>query len=620
MHSRYSRTFVRSSLILFLIGPCLSLAMGPQSSQDPSRRHPTRPKPRKTPIVYTIAGSDSGGGAGIQADLHAIHAFSCHGCTAITCLTAQNSVAVTSVHAPPADFLREQLAALVADLPPAAIKIGMLGSTELVRTVGSFLQQQQQSPVERQQQRAPAVVLDPVMISTSGHRLITQEAQHAMVAHLFDRVDVITPNKYEAEALLSGRKLESVSDVEQAACDLIQMGARAVLIKGGHTLLSGGDGSSSNQITSASYAQDYFLSSPKYSQASSKEARLCDGERGVWIRSTRYDTQHTHGTGCTLSSCMASAMAVGLLARSERGMPGLSPVGARTAMDWVDATCLAKAYVTAGISRGVSLGQGPGPVVHTSFPSSYQTFPHIVTDPSNADPPPFRRMRAAGSRSSRPEKSDATPVLGRILPIVDSAEWVERFCGIPGVTDVQLRIKGDFDQDQIFDLVRRCQDCCEAAGVRLWINDYWEAAVRAKCFGVHVGQEDLFKCHQAGGLGVLRGSNIALGVSTHSYGELAAALGVRPSYVSLGPVFATGSKTVQFDPQGLETVSKWRQLIPPDTPLVAIGGIGDAETAGQVRSAGADCVAVIGAVTHANNPAHAVKQLNDAMLSSATAS
>jgi len=218
--------------------------------------------------------------------------------------------------------------------------------------------------------------------------------------------------------------------------------------------------------------------------------------------------------------------------------------------------------------------------------------------------------------------------LGRILPIVDSVEWVERLCNVVmrhtakdddcvEIRDIQLRIKGQSDPNRILDMVQQSQALCQAAGIRLWVNDYWEAAVECGCYGVHVGQEDLYKCAHAGGLEVLRNRNMALGISTHSFGELAAALGVRPSYISLGPVFATGSKKVQFDPQGIDLVTKWRELIPTDVPLVAIGGIGDAETARQVREAGCDCVAVIGAVTASKEPNHivaAVSKLNKAML------
>jgi hydroxymethylpyrimidine kinase/phosphomethylpyrimidine kinase len=162
------------------------------------------------PIVYTIAGSDSGGGAGIQADLHAIHTMKCHGCSAITCLTAQNSVGVTGVHAPPASFLQQQLETLLEDLPPRAIKIGMIGTKEIAETVGAFLQKLK----EENSDEKVWVVLDPVMISTSGHKLIDDDAKESIIQKVFPYADILTPNKYEAEELL-GRTFESNQDVEE---------------------------------------------------------------------------------------------------------------------------------------------------------------------------------------------------------------------------------------------------------------------------------------------------------------------------------------------------------------------------------------------------------------------
>ena len=537
----------------------------------------------KRPIVYTLAGSDSGGGAGIQADLLAIHSMSCHGCSAITCLTAQNSLGVTSVHTPPTDFWKAQLETLLADLPPVAIKIGMLGSKELVQCVAESL-------AERTDNGPVCIVMDPVMISTSGHRLIEQDAQQAMVDSLFPLVHLVTPNKFETEALL-GRTVATYKDVEQAARDLLAMGARSVLIKGGH---------SQDQI----YSHDYFLAAADATlRDDDDEPRLCDSTRGVWLRSPRYPTDNTHGTGCTLSSAIASAWALG---ETERRQPS-SRRGSYSSIELVDACCLAKAYVTSGIAHGAQLGKGPGPVAQTSFPSSYEHFPTIVQDPTQ-ESLPFRPMAAHGAVTDCD-----LPRLGRILPIVDTVEWVRRLCETEGVEDIQLRIKGEASADDILIMVKEAQALCRSAKIRLWINDYWDAAVEAGCFGVHVGQEDLLKCMENGGLDVLRDNNLALGISTHSFAELAAALGVRPTYISLGPVFATTSKTVRFDPQGVGTVAKWRELTNPDIPLVAIGGIGDAEITRQVKLAGADCVAVINAVTKPDDIVSAVAALNIAM-------
>lgn len=542
------------------------------------------------PIVYTIAGSDSGGGAGIQADLHAIHAFGCHGCSAITCLTAQNSVGVTAVHFPPVSFLAEQLQTLLSDLPPAAIKIGMLGNREIAVQIGKFLEQ-----VKKESERKVWVVLDPVMISTSGHRLIQEDAQEAMIEHVFPYVDILTPNKFEAEALLR-RKLESVTDIEEGASDLLAMGVPTVIIKGGHSLDSGPE---------ARWAQDYIVSSGEMPE----EPRLCDClQRGVWIRTPRFDSKNTHGTGCTLSSAMASALALGA---NERLKEKWRSRGALSSIQAIDAFCLAKAYVTEGIARGVQLGSGPGPVAHTSFPSSHHYFPTISGDPTK-DPSSFLQMEFPETNGLAVDY-DSRSKLGRIMPVVDSVDWVTRLCRIDGITDIQLRIKDEKDKDRIAKMVRSCQDLCKDAGVRLWVNDFWEAAIDGGCFGVHLGQEDLYACAQAAGLDALKKNKIALGISTHSFGELAAALGIKPTYISLGPVFATDSKDVSFDQQGPETVANWRQLIPTSIPLVVIGGIGEVESVIKVRQSGADCAAVIGAITRADNIEKVVSAFNQAM-------
>lgn len=571
------------------------------------------------PIVYTIAGSDSGGGAGIQADLHAIHTIGCHGCSAITCLTAQNSKGVTGIHVPPPSFLRQQLESLKGDLFPSAIKVGMLGTKEICEVVGELLKELH----ENSSNKKVWIVVDPVMISTSGSKLVDDAAVEAMIEHIFPYADVITPNKFEAEALLK-RKLMTTTDIEEGARELLKMGCRSVLIKGGHTLIeesssdSSPDASSSPSqevLSTLEYAQDYLLSSDPAPE-DGKE-RICDisdastKTNGVWMRSIRWDTQNTHGTGCTLSSAIASALALGEENRNDESKNG--KVGATSAIHIVDACCLAKAYVSAGIQRGVQLGSGPGPVAQTEFPCSWENFPTIVTDPTSSSQGSgsFCSMRAFSSNTEDEEKDDA--VLGRILPIVDTVEEVEKLVQIPGVTDIQLRIKDETDPVKIAERVKVCQEYCKNNGVNLWINDYWEAAIEAGCFGVHVGQEDLVKCILAGGLDQLRSKNMAFGVSTHSYGELAVALGVQPTYISMGPVYATSSKKIQFHPQGLDTVRKWRRLIHHKIPFVTIGGINTLETATANREAGADCIAVISAITKAEDAASAVKNYNDAM-------
>jgi hydroxymethylpyrimidine kinase / phosphomethylpyrimidine kinase / thiamine-phosphate diphosphorylase len=586
------------------------------------------------PIVYTIAGSDSGGGAGIQADLHAIQAFGCHGCSAITCLTAQNSIGVTTIHTPPISFLQEQLHVLHNDLPPISIKIGMLGTPEIAKTVGDFLRtlRQQERDCNENSGSKVWVVLDPVMISTSGYRLISNDTQQIMIEEIFPYVDIITPNKYEAEALLGGRLFNSTADIEKGAYDILKLGVSAVLLKGGHT-------TTTVEEHDEQYAQDYFLSSAKYfTKSSDFEPRICDSVKGCWMQSQRYNTEHTHGTGCTLSSSIAAALAIGEQARRRHRENKLQQQQSRvydnddrysyaTSIDLISACCLAKAYVTAGIESGVQLGQGPGPVRHTTFPMTSQHYPTIV--PSVSTPFVTKRrfpfMKAFQSQQPLVTKNIATtktkatlldddndddiPVLGSIIPIVDTLEWIERLCATKQVSDVQLRIKNVQSMIDVKELVQTAQALCHKANVRLWINDYWDVAIDTGCYGIHVGQEDLFRCVQAGGIDKIHHAGLAFGISTHSFAELSVAIGMKPSYISLGPIYPTGSKNVNFDPQGLSTVTLWRKLIPSKIPLIAIGGISSPTLAKSVMEAGADCIAVIGAITQQHDTDRAVEEL-----------
>ncbi len=503
----------------------------------------------------------------------AIHSMSCHPCTAVTCLTAQNSQTVTAVHAAPPSFLREQLDVLWGDMRSDGVKIGMLGDVEICEVVGTWLSDLQQD--------RPAVVLDPVMISTSGHKLIQDDAKFAMVNKVFPHADVVTPNLHEAEELV-GRKLKSIEDVELAAEEILKMGAKSVLIKGGHTPETEATSPPDPPATNATrgYAQDYFLS------RSPPTGRLCDGSRGVWIRGPRYNSVHTHGTGCTLSSSLASALATGSVARDLGGS------GAARAIADVDACVLAKGYVNRGISIGVGVGKGPGPVRHTWWPDDSRYFPSIVPrDVARSGDPPlgFKKVK----RSDMPV---LLPIVGTVEEVRGLAEASEG-CNIQ---DIQVRIKGDVTKDQIDDIVGECQRICDGASIRLWVNDHWEAAVRHKCYGVHLGQEDLATCSDEGGLDKIRDAGLAMGISTHSYAELAVALGLGPSYVSLGPIFATKSKDVAFEAQGIDQCKNIRNLVGPEIPFVGIGGISDVETARTLmKDCGVDCIAAIGVIRDA---------------------
>jgi hydroxymethylpyrimidine/phosphomethylpyrimidine kinase len=224
------------------------------------------------PRLLTIAGSDSGGGAGIQADLKTFSALGCYGMSAITALTAQNTTGVRAIHAIPPQMLREQIDAVIEDIGVDAVKIGMLHAPDIVQVVVDAIDRHQLGQV----------VLDPVMIATSGAVLIENEAVQALVQQLFHRVQLITPNLDEA-GFLVGRTLKNEDDMEAAADQLLGLGALAVLIKGGH--LSGDT------------VADLFVSR---------------NAKKWWLRAPRIHSQNTHGTGCTLSSAIAAHLALGV--------------------------------------------------------------------------------------------------------------------------------------------------------------------------------------------------------------------------------------------------------------------------------------------------------------------
>lgn len=273
------------------------------------------------PRALTIAGSDSGGGAGIQADLKTMTSLGVFGMSALTALTAQNTTGVQSVHDVAPEFLRAQIASVLGDLGADAVKIGMLHRREVIRAIRDELAKFPQIPV----------VLDPVMVAKGGHRLIEPDAISALIEILFPQVDLITPNLSEAEALLEvagsgaqptvrgGVDLSRASreDLRGAALRLLELGPEAVLLKGGHH--------------ESPLAADLLVARDGTEQ---------------WFESARVETPNLHGTGCTLSSAIASFTA--------RGYP------------LVTAVAKAKDYVTEGIRSGSRFrwGQGQGPIDH----------------------------------------------------------------------------------------------------------------------------------------------------------------------------------------------------------------------------------------------------------------
>ena len=268
-----------------------------QSQKDPGQYYK----------VLTIAGSDSGGGAGIQADLKTFAAIGCYGMSVITALTAQNTQGVIGIHAVPPSFAVQQIEAVLTDIGADAVKIGMIYSAELIKAIAGALKKH----------GSRKIVLDPVMVAQSGDKLLQEDAVDAIKVHLMPLADVVTPNLPEA-TVLTGQTINNLKDAEKAAMHLAKHGSRSILIKGGH--------GAENKST------DLLL--------------LVRKNRFVRLEAERIETRNNHGTGCTLSSAIAAYLAKG--------------------NDIEAAVQKAKTFMNQAIAAGAryQIGHGHGPVHH----------------------------------------------------------------------------------------------------------------------------------------------------------------------------------------------------------------------------------------------------------------
>lgn len=258
--------------------------------------------------ALTIAGSDSGGGAGIQADLKAFAALGVYGMSALTAITAQNTVGVLGVYELPAEFVGLQIDAVVTDIGVDAVKTGMLANADIIAVVAAKVREH----------NLPNLVVDPVMVAKSGDPLLREDARESLVRLLFPLALVVTPNLPEAQ-VLTGLRIESVEDMKEAAVAIAELGPRYVVVKGGHL-------------------------------AGESVDVLYDGRDFTLFPSPRVETRNTHGTGCTFASAIAAGLAKGL--------------------EVVEAVREAKAFITTALRHSLALGRGHGPT--NPFAALYQ--------------------------------------------------------------------------------------------------------------------------------------------------------------------------------------------------------------------------------------------------------
>jgi hydroxymethylpyrimidine kinase / phosphomethylpyrimidine kinase / thiamine-phosphate diphosphorylase len=511
------------------------------------------------PVVWSIAGSDSGAGAGVQADLRAFDAFDVHGCTVVAAVTAQNSMNVEHVEAISTELLDAQLAALARDTPPRAIKTGLLGSAENARCVATWVQRLRKNAAPQQ---PLALVIDPVWRASTGACLSNTALRDVLLHELLPLATLITPNRAEAAWLLGweAEALASPMGVIQAAAALRALGPQAVVITGGD---AGG-----------TRAMDWMLTPHTQS----------------WLSLPRVHTPHHHGSGCVFAASASAALALGFCAADAVVLAKMSSQYALSLNSTVEQAGTHKVAIRGAGAvrprRGFGLQPECLPLLHDRPDPPQQAFAPLLD-----------------------------PQMG-LYAVVDSAEWVERVLAA-GVRTVQLRIKEDTHDagfvksgggasHHLSEQVARSVRAARQAQAQLFINDHWQLAIEHGAYGVHLGQEDLVTADMA----ALRSAGLRLGLSTHSPWEVCRARAWQPSYIACGPIHATTTKTMPWLPQGPANLAYWCQVL--DEPVVAIAGM-DVPRSLEATRCGAAGVAVLRGITQAMAPEHTIQRLQTAI-------
>lgn len=494
-------------------------------------------------LVWVVGGSDCSSGAGIQADIKTLSSLNVAAASVISAVTAQNSQGVQAVEKVTDSMFLQQLDALEQECLPVAIKIGLLVDAEQVELLANYLAQ-----AKGRWLKSPLVVLDPVMSASSGGRSLANEPKSALLNLLLPHIDVLIPNIPEL-ARLTESECNSWKQKKEAVLRLKHKGAKAVLVKGGHL------------VDESNYAIDTFYGEQQY--------RL--GYRKV-------DAVNSHGTGCTFASAFAGFLAQGYLPR--------------------DAMVLSKIYVSNCL------------ISHENTLLPFSSLPHVSELSTKALPIVYSTdLNSAGFSCSYPRVSheprqlflsatkEAFPTFNvaqrELYPVVDSVAWVEKLLKL-GIRTIQYREKC-LQGDALVTAIKKAVKLGKAFNARVFINDHWQIAIDCHAYGVHLGQEDICTAE----LPAIRRAGLRLGVSTHGIYELLLALQIKPSYLAIGAIFPTVTKDMTGQIQGLETLAYLTKLV-KDIPVVAIGGI-TSENAESVLDAGADIIAVVTALTRADD-------------------
>jgi hydroxymethylpyrimidine kinase/phosphomethylpyrimidine kinase/thiamine-phosphate diphosphorylase len=502
---------------------------------------------KNKPIIWTISGSDCSGGAGIAADIKTGHGLGVEVCHLITANTVQNSQQLLSVNAVSVELLQQQVGLLMDDKPPSVIKIGLVANVAQVQWLVNLL--------EHTKQIMPNLisVYDPVGQASVGGSFNSLTLEQLMP--LLKQVDVMTPNIMEAQHLAT---LANETDVEILAQKIYQEFAiNSIVIKGGHNQ---GD---ENHSIDYCYHQLNQLCGKQDNQDKTQAAI------SYQLSSPRLVTHYTHGGGCSFATALASFLAQGYLVR--------------------DAFTLAKAFITQGLIASEPASQLHGHQYYGAFeqqnwPQKAEFFPQAVDELSKQyhDLPAFNSLNLAGE------------TLG-LYPVIDSLYWLKRLLPL-GLEIIQLRVK-NLAGNELEQVIIEAVALAKEYNTRLFINDFWQLAIKHGAYGVHIGQEDL----QDADLSIIQQAGIRLGISTHGCYEFLLAQQLQPSYLAIGAIFPTKTKDMTGQIQGLDNLRQVLRLRPESKdkiPVVAIGGISLARAPAVVET-GVESIAVVTAITEA---------------------
>jgi hydroxymethylpyrimidine kinase/phosphomethylpyrimidine kinase/thiamine-phosphate diphosphorylase len=514
------------------------------------------------PIIWSISGSDCSGGAGIAADIKTGHSLDVEVCHLMTANTVQNANRLTAINATEVTILAEQAAILIDDKPPSVIKIGLLANAEQVQWLTNLLVQYKQ--------RIPTVisVYDPVGQASVGGRF--NDLTVAQLTPLLQQVDIITPNLAEAqqllqptpEQLLSVRRVNARNHAENLAHGLYQQFAiTSIIIKGGHS-------------DDKSQAEDYC-----YHQLNQLPGKQDNQDKihtaiSYKLSAPRSSSMFSHGGGCSFASALSAFLAHGYLVR--------------------DAFTLAKAFM----SQGLFISESSSALLNHQYYGAFQqqSWPRVAVNTTTVFPQVSDALSKKYSTLAAFASLDLVGKKLGLYPVIDSLYWLKRLLPL-GLEIIQLRLK-NIAEDTLDELIAEAITLAKQYNTRLFINDYWQLAIKHGAYGVHIGQEDI----QTADLAAIQEAGIRLGISTHGCYEFVLAQQLQPSYLAIGAIFATQTKDMTGQIQGLDNLKQVLTLRPKfetdQTPVVAIGGI-TLELAQSVATTGVDSIAVVTAITQA---------------------